>query len=292
MSVDDLVPDSWDPHVQEALDRWRQGHLLRAEVGGWLAPAGQTDVVTLQAAGENATGAVAKRLQLSDTGYYVVVSQTCDIAATGPGRLHPFVQVCPVRDLRAAFEPEKVAEIRRGRHVSWTFLTRPPELGVDWAVDLRVSIPISKAFLVNSSPVPGFASEADELALAERIGVKAHRPALHEALSGLLVAELRTCVRKSKEGWRDEVEQLRLTIVDGTRLEPKRVRVVVVTDTKLSLADTRELRQLRKGMVKRLHREGIVLEPMRFREVDRIPIPEYRDAVPLSIPELERGEFL
>jgi len=291
MSLDELLPDPWNPQVQQALDRWKQGHLLRAEVGAWVAPAGQTDVVTGVHADANPTGAAPNPYPLSDTGYYAVVSQTCDIAAKGPGSQHPFVQVCPVRDLGNCLKPGQLADVKRRKFVSWIYLTKPPESGVDWAVDLRISIPISKAFLVGVSPVQGFASESDEFALAESIGTKAHRPALHDALSGLLVNELRSCVRTSTDGWREEVEQLRLTIVAGTRLEPQRVRLVAITDRKLSHADTQELRACRASLVKRLRRQNIFLEPVRFREIDKIPVSEYRDAVPLSIPELERGEF-
>ena len=32
-------------------------------------------------------------------GYGIVISQTCDVAASGPGRRHPTVQVSPVIDL-------------------------------------------------------------------------------------------------------------------------------------------------------------------------------------------------
>lgn len=291
MSVDDLIPECWDKAVELALDTWQQGHLLRMDAGAWLAPAGRLDVVTGQDAGPHESGSISKRWVLSDTGYYSVVSQTCDIAATGPGQAHPFVQVCPVRDVGVAFAPTRVTEIRRRRHVSWVYLTNPPVKGADWAVDLRVSIPISKAFLVESQPIEGFSCEADQLVLAEAVAEKACRPAMHEMLSSVLVPELRTCAKRSKGTWREEVEQFRITIVKGTRLAPRRVRLVAVTFTKLSHTEQGELRNLRNNLKNRFAKEGIVFEPVRFRNVDLLPADEYRDAVPLSVPELDRGDF-
>ena len=52
---------------------------------------------------DRGSGLVGAAAAVGDTGYFAVISQTCDIAATGPGKRHPFVQICPVRDVGIAF---------------------------------------------------------------------------------------------------------------------------------------------------------------------------------------------
>ncbi len=60
-----------------------------------------------------------------DTGYMAVISQTCDIAVAGPGKRHPFVQACPVRDI-AGFPTTKIQQIKIAAVVDYVCLSQPP----------------------------------------------------------------------------------------------------------------------------------------------------------------------
>jgi len=294
LTIDDLVPDSWPEDAVTALDQWRQGHLMRGDVGAWLAAGGGPDPVTGHDFSDQVDELVAAAAEVGDSGYLAVVSQTCDIAATGPGRRHPFVQVCPIRDV-GVFSPDKVKQIRAGEIVEYVFLTRPPEPGRDWAVDLRVSMPLSKGALVARQPIEGFASEEDELVLAARVGAKFERPALHDYLSKDLINDLDTFLTRARktEDWCDEVEQLRLH-VEGSRLAPKRVRLIVVTDVDfngVSITKRKHLRERWKSHKKQLRAAGIEQAPIAFRCVDRMKVDEYRNSIPLNLPALGRGVF-
>ncbi len=238
-------------------------------------------------------GLVAAVAELSDTGYLAVVSQTCDIAATGPGARHPFIQVCPVRDIGAAFPSEKIEQIRAGEIVEYVYLTKPPETGKEWAIDLRVSVPLSKGALIANQPIEGFASEDDELNLGARIAAKYERPALHDYLSKNFIDALNEFISgaKKSQDWCDDIEQLRLA-VEGPRLTPKRVRLIVVTDGDVLVPSKRKpLREHWKSHRKALKAAGIEQAPIGFRHIEKLKVKDYRESIPLNIPTLGRGRF-
>lgn len=227
-----------------------------------------------------------------DTGYMVVVSQTCDIAIGGPGQRHPFVQACPVRNV-ANFPSDKIAQIRAGIVGEYVLLSQPPVAGAVWAVDLRTSVPVSKAVLAGTQPVEGFANEHDEIVLSQRIGDKFERPAVHDALTGPVFTSLRRLISTAKknEMWCDDIEQIRLDIMEGTRLQPKRVRLLIYTDAKAVEVDKKPLRAWWKSQKKTLKQAGIEQSPLRFRFVEDCSLKEYRGAIPISVQPLERGRW-
>jgi len=296
LTIDDLLPDPWPHEAVAALDSWRQGHLVRGDVGAWLATGGSVDPVTGVDFSGHANGLVGAVAAVGDTGYFAVISQTCDIGATGPGKRHPCVQICPVRDVGAAFAREKIRQIRDGEIVDYVYLTNPPEGGKIWAIDLRISVPLSKGTLIAGSPIEGFACEDDELDLAARVAAKFERPALHDYLSKDLVDSLDAFISKARrmsEDWCEDVEQLRLE-VEGNRLTPKRVRLVVVTDVDFSgVLNTKKnpLRDHWKSHKKPLKAVGIEQALIAFRHIDKLGAKDYRNSVPLSIPSLGRGRF-
>lgn len=296
MTIDDLVPELWPDSAVAALDLWRQGHLIRCDKVAWLAPAGSVDPLTGDDYSEYPVGLIAAKATIGDTGYFAVVSQTCDVAASGPGKRHPFIQVSPVRNIGAAFPADKVRQAREGELVEYVYLTSPPEPGKDWAIDLRISVPLSKGALVTAQPIQCFASEEDELDLAARIAAKYERPALHDYLSKDLIDGLRGVISKARKGsedWCEDVEQLRLEI-EGNRLAPKRVRLLVVTDVSfngLLNSKKRPLREHWKSHKRPLKAIGIEQAPVAFRCIDDLKVKAYRESVPLNIPTLGRGYF-
>lgn len=292
MTIDRLLPNPWDPATLAALERWRQGHLLRMDRGTWIVPDGLDDPVTGERfAGGTAGGVRARSAPLSDTGYMAVVSQTCDIAG-GPALRHPLVQVCPVRDI-SGFPPEKIQQIKNFQVSEYVWLSQPPTDGVTWAVDLRATIPVSKGLLAVSEPVEGFATIEDELILGQRLSSKLSRPAVHDVLAGPVFDALRRLISKSKrsETWCDDVEQLRLEVIEGMALYPKRVRLLVLTDHPFSAYERKPLRDEWKSHKKKLKDAGISWEPIHFLTVDKCPVRLYRATIAIEVPTLERGRF-
>jgi hypothetical protein len=187
----------------------------------------------------------------------------------------------------------RVNEIRGGRVGHLAYVTAPPEDG-EWAADLRISLPVSKSILLTQQPQHGFATEGDAQGFSEQVAVKFRRPALHDAISDGLVSGLRNLIRSHRDNsqWPDTIEQFRLRVLDGGRLQPKRVLVFAILVDKLTSSEKGPLRQWRHQESKRLRRAaGIELSPVRFVELSRMSVPDYRDSVPLYVPELSTGTF-
>jgi hypothetical protein len=292
LTIDRLLPDRWDPDTLASLERWRQGHLLKMDRGAWIVADWVDDPVTGEPSTGGPVGSVrARSAPLSDTGYSAVVSQTCDIAG-GPGLRHPVVQVCPVRDI-SGFPPDKIDQIKDLQVSEYVWLSHAPVDGAMWAVDLRAMVPVSKGLLAATEPVEGFATVEDEVVLGQRIASKLSRPAVHDTLAGTVFGALRKLLSNCKKSqiWCDDVEQLRLEVVEGTAMYPKRVRLVVLTDRPLDASERKALRDEWRFHKKALKAVGINWEPIRFLTVDKCPVRLYRATVPIEIPTLDRGRF-
>lgn len=291
MTLDALLPDPWPAETVAALSRWRQGHLIAGSRAVWIAEGGAVDVVVGEDLTGRTPGPCARTTKLAGTGYYAVVSQTCDISGEGPGERHAFVQVCPVRDI-SHFGDEKVQQVKNGEVIEYVWLTAPPARDAKWAVDLRASFPVSKAVLAGREPILGFASFGDEIRVGSRLAAKMARPALHDYLTDVIIRQLDTFLGKAKRSsqWCDDIEQLRLE-VEGDPLCPTWVRLVVVLNDRLERADQRPLRDFWKGHKKPLASHGIKQLSISFRVLKGLSVVEYRRSMPIYLPKFGVPSF-
>jgi hypothetical protein len=224
--------------------------------------------------------------------YGIITSQTCDIAATGPGARHPTVQVSPLIWLDSL--GERADMVRRGATVDMIVVPNVRPAG-EWAADLRISIPVSKGVLLDRGRRRGFKNAESELAFAEAIALKYWRPALHDAVEGLLVRSLDSFIRGERVRgvqWVDSVEQFRIMVNRGTRLQPSEVTILVLTIGEgLAPHERDPLRKWRVNNRKGFSNacDGADLCPIRFERVEQISLADYRNSVPLRITELQRS---
>ncbi|MEV3872316.1 hypothetical protein [Streptomyces sp. NPDC049906] len=292
-SLDSLVPETWPDDCVAALDAWKQGDLLPGSVLSWAAPPGLDPVTGIDSSGGDDTEAESGEWQhvaVEDLrcAWAIVTSQTCDIAAAGPGARHPLVQVSPVvcisnisDNRRGAIEGHEVSHL--------VALTKPPSYGF-WVADLRISLPVSKQLLVVNAPHPGFSSERDALDFAEHVAARLRRPSLHDFISDTMVKSISQHIKtvyKNEPEWWEQVEQLRV-LVTGSRLNPESVQLVVVQQEKLDAKQRKIWRDWATSFRKVLKKEGIVLEPLHFTTLDVMTARLYRSSVPLRVPELRR----
>lgn len=309
--VDDIIDLSSlaAEDVVARLDQWEQGHLVSGLRLFWATTRGFDVLASAPTASPSDGGWDVQRLAHEDDAvvnklvdsvsnildWGIVTSQTCDVAATGPGAKHPTVQVSPLVRLDPADEA-LIQEVKDGKRLNLVYVPEVPEEG-EWAADLRISLPVSKALLLENSQVPmsGFSSSQGVLEFAGQIAWKVRRPALHEYLSGPLLKDLRKVVdvhaRRNAE-WVEQVEQFRI-ITDGDPLRPKSVQILVITDEKLNAVEKLALRNWRKSKRNEIRDkvDGAVFEPLRFRVLGEVSAVEYRDAFPLYVPELGRRAF-
>lgn len=286
---------------KRALNAWAQGDVLKGIGIFWATPY-DVDILTGISPAEGSDGAypvyrwdgspadediTVDAVDWSNA-LSIVTSQTCDIAPAGPGARHHTVQVSPLERYDHRDESTKKS-IERGEYVDLIAVPGVPAPG-EWAANLRISLPVSKAILAANEPIRGFPDKADALAFSERVAAKYRRPALHDALSGPMTNSLCELVRSARDGgadWPEEIEQFRLEVLEGTRLSPVKVRIMVVELNRLGCANRQDLRSWRVRQNKVLGRGyDISLAPMRYVALKDVSVADYRSAVQLRVPEL------
>ncbi|MGC4111143.1 MAG: hypothetical protein QM747_12120 [Nocardioides sp.] len=299
---------------RKRLDDWRQGDLLEAVPIAWAAPVGEDPLtgirseealqgrmpmVTWDELAADASGDVATS---AGRGWGIITSQTCDVAGSGPGARHHTVQVSPVVLGTGRMRPERLADARAGTIIELVHVPEVPEEG-DWFADLRMSVPVSKAVLVTSTPRRGFTQEQQVIAFAEAVARKSRRPAVHDVVSDQVVPELSALVKDATADgavWPDAVEQIRLEVLEGDRLWPSKMRLVVIGYVSLDADQRAALRSWQKDRARALRRAtkdpiflpgGIQLMACRFTDLNSIGVVDYRNTVPLGVDGLSGGAF-
>jgi hypothetical protein len=158
-TLESSIPISWSADAKAQLDVWKQGDVLLDLPLTWLGPASLDQIV-----GVNPHLGVDDP-ELSARPFYnkairahgvVVCSQTCDIAGTGPGDRHPFVEVAPlISGKTLSTTLRKMASRWRVGYLIPTALgaNNLPESEDGWFVDLRLIFPISKSLLLGREPL-------------------------------------------------------------------------------------------------------------------------------------------
>jgi len=296
MNVDDLLPEAWDPEHVAALDAWQLGDVVPTARLFWAAPDGLDPVTELDSPnGAGVWQVVAPKISTptpEPLHWCAITTPTCNISACGPGARCATVQVSPVVPLREPdFTSSQITAVAKHEMVDFVRLTNPPAPG-EWAIDLRISLPVSKGVLLGHTPRRGFSCELDEIEFADHLAGRSRRAALHDELSGSMLKSLRALVKKQRGPVVDDIEQVRLLVCEGSRLAPTKVQLIVVEETRLN-ADNRTIwRVWRETERKRLGKLGILLLPLLFRTVGELNVDLYRRAVPLNVPELRRGFFV
>ena len=290
-----------------ALDEWRQGDLLEGVNLFWAALPGLDPLTDLTLDGPFAGGWSVTQWEASsdppppgasaspESTLGIITSQTCDIAAVGPGSRHGTFQVSPLISL-AQLSVARAADVRLGRTVDMVMLTNAPREG-EWAADLRISLPVSKSVLFSQSPVHGFSTAKQSQEFAERLAIKVRRVAAHDAISEFLTTDLNKLVKRRRAAgatWVDRIEQFRVRARSGDLLNPVSTEIfAIMLDLRLSAEEMSDLRAWRtevRGTFRRLTGIG-ELAPIRFVMLESMKVQDYRESVPMRIPELGQGAF-
>lgn len=290
MNLDDLNSQPWPKEAVRALDAWQQGDVV--EVGKrlmWIGVSGRDALTGVT------SHAVGDRVLASDdgctTGYAVITTQTCDVIGAPPGSKQPWVQVSPICTVT---DSSQLNNIRKGWLLNQVLVTADLGLGGTNAVDLRYSFPVSKSVLLQQARRSAFTNEADVLRLAERLAVKAGRASHHDLIGGSLSQALKTVISDevTKGTWKSPIEQFRVVIAEGTRLQPRRVRLLVITKSQVTSALTRKINACVNAWKKRerkpLAAAQIDVEGVEFRTLSDLDVHDYRTAIHLPIEEVTR----
>lgn len=279
-------PAEWSPNAVGALDRWRQGDLLPTLPLFWAATPGVVDEITnIDAPTCQEGGLVVIQLEGS-VPFGVVTSQTCDIAATGPGYHHPTVQVSPVVAVHE-IDRGTLGTIKRFRMKAHALMT-PTDLDGTYIADLRISLPVSKSVLVAAEPVRGFADESDALRFGQHVADKFGRPALHSYLSDDLPGGVNDAIAAAGvSSWWQKIEEVRLR-VEGDRLMPTAAGLVLIAREPLEPAEIDVWISVTDDQRPAAHEHGINLLLPHIDTADSMSAAIFRDSTRLDVERIGR----
>jgi integrase len=257
-----------------------------ATVGGWAA------VEYDDSEDEPATDRSGWRLG-------VITSQSCDIEMAGVGRQHPFVQVSAVIRAEDHF-PGRIPAILK-REIGYLYRVDNVPASLDgrydaingeiadgtWVADLRISLPLSKAALLNAHPRSAFRDPNLAVKFGEYVAAKIRRPSWHDDIAERFRDALGTAITAARKtgavAWLAPVEQVRLELIEGTRIDPVRVVPWVLFNSDFPSSDRqpwyRAVSDAAKVTAKAIH----VLDPQ-FGDLTTMTAVQYREMDPLPLP--------
>jgi hypothetical protein len=189
----------------------------------------------------------------------------------------------------AGLPHDKWEELMSGQILDRYGLTSK-RLRSNWAVDLRVSFPVSKAVLLESTPIRGFATTAEAVEFGAHLALRAGRPALHDFFLDVVRVEIDTAVKASSKrdtGWWSKVEEVRLAI-RGDELAPKDFTLVILSSSVLSPDEHDRWIQLAETFRRRAKSQGMKMRTAVVYPLDEMNARVYRDTVELTVPSLRR----
>lgn len=275
---------------QVQLDKWQQGHVVGPLPSTWLAPVG-FDNVTRQS---SPATAIKPFYSEKVSGWCIIVSQTCDIAAKDTGAKQAFVMVAPLRPTAAY--PRNNASLAKAYQIPYLFPALSPDASETdeiWFADLRLLVPMSKALLLDVEPILGL-RDGDTLKFAATIAHRFSRPALQEVLSEAVPESIDKHILETKKrsSAYTQTEHVRLVIARDERLSATSVYLMVLGRVEFTAEQEELWREWEPKGQAVLSPHGIDLGPTLFTTPERVPASLYRVAVPLRIDSLGQLHYL
>lgn len=179
----------WDARTREAVDRWRQGHVLPPGPVflGHGPGLGVSPVWISTPIGSTASGYSLLFEDSTTPHHAMVVSQGCDLVK----ETFPLATVVPVYDAADVLGDSQQTAVRAGMVWHLVHLTAPWAAGGVWVADLRHEMAIDKSLLLELDPIDAFSDEVGYARLAERLAAARQRPAMPQPSIDHVVVPLR-----------------------------------------------------------------------------------------------------
>lgn len=272
------------------LDQWQQGHIVGPYPATWLTPVGIDDITGQSTAATETKPFYSPKV----SGWFILVSQTCDIGATDTGGKQPFALVAPLRPPTAYSSSNR--RLANAYQIPYLFPTLSPDedkKDETWFADLRLMVPISKALLLKGKPIRGL-RENDALKFAATIAHKFSRPALQDVLAVALPESIDKHILETKRrsSAYTQTEHVRLVVTLDQRLEAESVYLMVLGKVALTQDEQAQWRLWEPKGQAVLTPHGIELGPILFTTPETCPASLYRAAAPLRIDNLTNVHWL
>jgi hypothetical protein len=201
--------------------------------------------------------------------FAILTSQTCDIGEEADVWEFPWVQVAPVYEIHDTQLLQRDYMVR---------LTGPDFQLAIYVADLRLELPVEKGVIVGVKVRPGFDTEKDAIEFAEVLGRRRQRAAVASGVNTHIRETLRAKVNAKRPAWRtirDQVHKIMLAIEDGTRADPRVVRVFVVSGDPLSDETRQWFDEWHAAAKDGASEAGLVLAPMGYMDRSNFDVARY-----------------
>lgn len=223
----------WPAAVREALEPFRQGHLIEKPPLFWAAdlryPLFKTTAEVAESVEEGKRGEDFVEVNPDDRpAYGIITTQSCDLAEERSDPQKPWLSVAPVY-LIASDDP------MAGRDFIFVLDLAAPE-GKVWVADARIEVALEKSLLAGRQPVEAFSGEPRAVEFGRWLAFRRGRPALASVVHkiiGVTVEEIRQekkSQRKLASRARDNIFRFMLAIQEGERMDPHAIKLYILTD--------------------------------------------------------------
>jgi hypothetical protein len=208
--------------------------------------------------------------------FVVLTSQTCDIGEEAEVWEFPWVQVAPVYQIHDTQLLQRDYLVR---------LTGPDFQLAAYVADLRLELPIEKGVLVGVKTFPGFETEKDAIDFADVLGRRRQRAAVASRVNTHVRETMRAKVNAKRPAWRqirDQVHKIMLAIDDGTRADPRVVRVFVVSGEPVDDKTRQWFEDWYAGAKDAASTAGLVLAPVGYMDRSNFDVGRYDGLIEIN----------
>lgn len=283
-------PETWPTGTLAALRQFVQGDVVEAPPFFYFADPSRPVWARTHAYTADSDG--PEVIEMPDgTGppYGVITTHTCDIGEEDADRpIRPWVQISPIYDRSGDLDSGWRRKLRRGEGPR--YLMHLPALGGGfWVADFRIEMPVEKGWLATRRRLDGFADEAAQRRVGERIAMLRSRPAFAGRFVALvqrpLVAalkDLRTTNRDLYDRMDSQVEEVAVEL--DSLLNPHSARVTLLVEQQVDQEIDDWWHQWWDTASESCQTTDLVLYSFAVRRTSDVSLAEYRrmTTVPLA----------
>jgi hypothetical protein len=212
LAIDAGLPerkDAWPPGTLAALRQFLQGDVVDEPPFFYFADPSRPVWARTHAYSPDSEGPEVVEVPASARPRYgLIITQTCDIAeedADSP--VKPWVQISPIYDRSVDLDSGWRRKLRRGEGP--LYLMHVPALHEGfWVADFRIEVPVEKGWLATRRRVDGFADEAAQRRVGERVAMLRSRPAFDGKFVALVQRPLVTALKALRASNRELYDRM------------------------------------------------------------------------------------
>jgi hypothetical protein len=283
-------PNAWPPGTLDALKSFTQGHVVEAPPLFYFADPsrpvwGRTHAYTADSEGPE----VIELRELTGPPYGLITTQTCDIGEEDADTpIRPWVQICPIYDRSNDLDSGWRSKLRKGGGPR--YLMHVPAISDGfWVADFRIEVPVEKGWLATRAPIDGFADEAAQRRVGERIALLRSRPAFAPRFVDLVQRPLVGVLKKLRADNLSLYQSMdekdpEVAVELDSFLDPRVARVTLLVEHPVDEAIEEWWRGWWDAASEQCEAGGLTLQPFAIREASQISLAEYRrmTTLPLS----------